>query len=69
MDPYLVSSTVVDLWVFRRVTDPTQKGRLASVRPPDDKDPETAEFLSDVFESPYVFCRHCLVRVRVREEK
>ena len=64
MDPYLVPIAVVDLWVFRRVTDPPENGRLASVCPPDDKDPETAEFLTDVVESRRVFCRHSGVRVR-----
>ena len=49
LDPYLVPITVVDLRVFRSVADPLENGRLASVRPPDDKDPETAEFLSEVF--------------------
>ena len=58
LDPYLVPITVVDLWVFRRVTNSPENGRLASVRPPDDKDPETAEFLSKVIEITCVFCRH-----------
>ena len=51
MDPYLVPITVVDLRVFRSVADPLENGRLASVRPPDDKNPETAEFISKVFET------------------
>ena len=58
MDPYLVSSTVVDLWVFRRVTDPPENGRLAGIRPPNDEDPETAEFLSNVFDFTCVPRRH-----------
>jgi hypothetical protein len=56
LNSYLVPSTIVDLRVFRSVTDPLENGCLASVRPPDDKDPETAEFLSEV--CAYVFCRH-----------
>ena len=58
LDLYLVPLSVVDLRVFRRVTYRPENGRLASVRPPDDKDPETAEFLSEVFEITCVFCRH-----------
>ena len=58
LDPHLVSITVVDLRVFRSVTNPPENGRLASVRSPDDEDPETAEFLSEVFEITCVFGRH-----------
>jgi hypothetical protein len=50
--------TVVNPRVFRSVTDRPENGRLASVRPSDDKDPETAEFLLEVFEITCVFCRH-----------
>ena len=50
--------TVVDPRVFRSVTDRPENGRLASVRPPDDKDPETAEFHLEVFEITCVCCRH-----------
>ena len=67
LDLYLVPFAVVDLWVFRRVTNSPENGRLASVRPPDDKDPETAEFLSKVFEITCVFCRHS--GEGLREEK
>ena len=58
LDSYLVPITVTDLRVFRSFTDSLENGRLASVRPPDDKDPETAEFLLEVFEIICVFCRH-----------
>ena len=58
LDPHLVSLTVVYFRVFRSVTYRPENGGLASVRPPDDKDPETAEFLSQVFEITCVFCRH-----------
>ena len=54
--PYLVSLPVVDLRLFRRVTDPLENGRLASVRSPDDKDPETAKLLPEVFEVIRVAC-------------
>ena len=47
-----------NLRIFRRVTDPPEDGRLASIRALDDKDPETAEFLLKIFEITGVFCRH-----------
>ena len=59
LDTHLLPITVVDLWVFRSVTNRAEDGRLASVCPPDDKDPETAEFLSKILEITCVFCRHC----------
>ena len=49
LDTYLIPITVVNLRVFRSVTDLVENGRLASVCPPDDKDPETTEFLSEIF--------------------
>ena len=58
LDTYPFPVAVVDLWVFRSVTNPPENGRLASVRPPDDKDPETAEFHLEVFEITCVCCRH-----------
>ena len=67
LDPYLVPITVVDLRVFRHVTYRPENGRLARVRPPTYKDPETAEFLSEVFEITCVFCRHS--GEGLREEK
>ena len=52
MDAYrdLVPITVVDLRVFCSVADRPENSRLASIRSPDNKDPETAEFLLQVFE-------------------
>ena len=50
--------TVIDLRIFRRVADAPENGCLASVCPPDDKDPETAEFLSKVVKIACVFRRH-----------
>ena len=58
LDSYLVPLSVVDLRVFRSVADRPENGRLASVRSPDDKNPETAEFLSEVFVITCVFCGH-----------
>ena len=60
LDSYLVPITVVDLgdFVFGSVTDRSENGRLASVRPSDNKDPETAELLAEVFVITCVFCRH-----------
>ena len=49
MATYLSSPTVIDLWVFRRVTDCTEDRRLARVGPADDEDPEATEFLVEVF--------------------
>ena len=46
---YLPPLTVVDLWVFRRVTDRTEDRRLARVGPANDEDPEATEFLVEVF--------------------
>ena len=59
LDTHLLPMIVVDLWVFRSVTNRAEDGRLASVCPPDDKDPETAEFLSEVLEITCFCCRHC----------
>ena len=59
LDTHLLPITVVDLWVFRSVTNRPQNGRLPSVCPPNDKDPETAEFLSKILEITCAFCRHC----------
>ena len=65
MATYLSSLTVVDLWVFRRVTDRTEDRRLARVSPADDEDPEATEFLVEVFQvSACVFCRHSVESVR-----
>ena len=46
--PYLVSLTVVDLWIFRRVADFLEDRGFARVGPAHDEDPEPPEFLSDV---------------------
>ena len=46
---YLSPLIVVDLWVFRRVTDRTEDRRLARVGPADDEDPEATEFLVEAF--------------------
>ena len=59
LDTYLFAPTVVDLWIFHSVTNHPQNGRLASICPPDDKDPETAEFLSEVLEITCLCCQHC----------
>ena len=56
--PYLVPITVVDLWVFRGVTDPPKNGRLASVCAPDDKDSEAAKLFLKVLKVLCVLCRH-----------
>ena len=48
MATYLPPLAVVDLWVFRRVTDRTEDRRLARVGPADDQDPEATEFLVEV---------------------
>ena len=46
---YLSPLIVVDLWVFRRVTDRTEDRRLARVGPANDEDPEVTEFLVEAF--------------------
>ena len=45
---YLSPLTVIDLWVFRRVTDCAENCRLARVGPADDEDPEATEFLVEI---------------------
>ena len=56
--------TVIDLRIFRRVADAPKNGRLTSVGPPDNKNPEMAELLSEVFEMTCIFCRHAGVSMR-----
>ena len=58
LDPYLVAIPVVDLWVFRRVADPTKNGCLASVCAPDNQDPEAAKLFLEVLEVLCIFFRH-----------
>jgi len=58
----LVPFSIIDLRVFGTVTDRAENGRLASVRPPNDKDPEAAKFLSDVFETA---CLNVCLRVHI----
>ena len=49
MTTHLSPLTVVDPWVFHRVTDRTEDRRLARVGPADDEDPEATKFLAEVF--------------------
>ena len=58
LDPYLVAIPVVDLWVFRRVADPTKNGCLASVCAPNNQDPEAAKLFLEVLEVLCISCRH-----------
>jgi hypothetical protein len=53
---HLVALSIIDLRVFSSVTDGTENGRIASVRAPNDKDPEAAKFLSDVFKTADLVC-------------
>jgi hypothetical protein len=53
---HLVTLSIIDLRVLDSVTDRAENGGLASVRPPDDKDPEAAKFLSDIFITGSLVC-------------
>ena len=68
MATYLSPLTIIDIWVFRRVTDRTEDHRFARVGLANDEDPEATDSLR-FLKSVLVFSVDILWRVRMKSSR